>query len=178
MRALAACVLLAACVEQPNALRRGKVAATASAAAEPCWPIVGLALNALEHGREWEPIVVLREDGAIFHLGSKSDVPVAKLADDVVATKKGRFACAQDRTLVLDGHASNAGFTPNDELVLRDDGTRIFVADDGTVSMWRRGKYVFGPPGSGGASARVEGPVKRARRTAALLVLVGIAGGR
>jgi hypothetical protein len=136
-------------------------------------------LVALEHGRDWEPISELRSDGMVFSV-AKGAKPLGRIVGDSLIDANGRaqMACAAGGQLVLEGRPVPAGYGPNDELVFQDDGTRIFVADDGTVFMDRMGQSFFGPQGraSGRGVARVEGARGPARRTGALLVLLSLAG--
>jgi hypothetical protein len=142
-----------------------------------CWPVVPLELQALEHGREWEPIARVAADGSI----SNARGPWGRIAGDAATFSAGGTVWLQARcvgrvveltsplspalkTVVSydagDGFNEHAGWE-----------ARITVADDGMVDMRTRGdRRVFGRPGSGGGVVRVVGDVRAGRRTAALLV--------
>jgi hypothetical protein len=134
-------------------------------------------LVALEHGRDWEPMSELRSDGMVFFV-AKGAKPLGRIVGDSLVDANGRaqMACAAGGRLMLEGRLVAAGYGPNDELIFHDDGTRIFVADDGTVFMETRGQAIFGPQGRARGVARVEGARGPARRTGALLVLLSLAG--
>jgi hypothetical protein len=154
-----------------------------------CWPVVPLELQALEHGREWEPLSNLLGDGTI----TNGRGPIGRIANDQMALGKDggpvllEGKCAgrdvEMTTPLSPAFHARATYTPRGELTeVSGFGATIFVADDGLVEarMGHGGKAWFGRPGSGGGVIRVVGNVKRARRTAALLVYaaVGIGAGR
>ncbi len=157
--------------------------------AAACWPVVPLELQALEHGREWEPLSKLLADGTI----TNGRGPIGRIARDHMTLGKDagpvllEGTCAgrdvEMTTPFSPNFHARATYTARGELtkVSGFDAT-IFVADDGLVEarMGHGGKAWFGRPGSGGGVIRVVGDVKRARRTAALLVYttVGIGAGR
>jgi hypothetical protein len=149
-----------------------------------CWPIVALHLQALEHGREWEPISTLNVDGTIANRRGT----LGRIAAD-------HFTIGTDPTPVLEGQCRDrdveitsplssglkmlARYTDGDELVeLTGHRAHVRVGDDGLVdATLDGGRRLFGPPGSGGGVVRVVGDLRRARRTAALLVFVSVATG-
>lgn len=143
-----------------------------------CWPVVPMRLLALEHGREWEPVSELHSDGMMFFVAKSGRPPLGRVVGDSLVDASGRpqIACAAGGRLMFQGRVVAAGYGPNDELVFQDDGTRIFVGDDGTVFMESRGKPILGPPGSGRGVVRIEGARGPARRTGALLVLLSLGG--
>ena len=153
-------------------------------ASDACWPVVPLELQALEHGREWEPVSRLAADGTI----SNRVGTLGRISGDTLTM-------GADQAVVLSGQCTGRGATlgsplsPALKMVVRYDerdafnevggaGARITVADDGTVEMkLRAGQPMFGRPGSGGGAVRVVGDVRAARRTAALLVFTTVAMG-
>lgn len=153
-------------------------------AADACWPIVPLQVQALEHGREWEPVSWLGADGTI----SNRRGPIGRIAGDTLTIGAGQVIllsgqCAGRRATV------GSPLSPALKMVVSYDerdafnevggaGARITVGDDGVVEMqMRAGQPVFGRSGSGGGAVRVVGDVRAARRTAALLVFTTVAIG-
>jgi hypothetical protein len=149
-----------------------------------CWPVVPLELQALEHGREWEPITRLAADGSV----SNRRGPLGRIAGDGATFGAGDTVWLRARCV---GRSAKLTSPINPALVMvvsydaRDAfneqagwGARIYVADDGVVEMRARGdRPVFGRPGSGGGTVRVVGDVRAARRTAELLVFATVALG-
>ena len=148
-----------------------------------------LELQALEHGREWEPVSHLLADGTITNSLGR----VGRIANDHMTLGKGAGAvllegsCAgrdvEMTTPFNPNFHGRATYTARGELTeVAGFGATIFVADDGLVEarMGHGHTAWFGRPGSGGGVIRIVGDVKRARRTAALLVYttVGIGAGR
>src|SRR6476620_3016167 len=75
----AVALALSACASSGSTPGRG----VASAA---CWPIVPLQLQALEHGREWEPVSWLAADGTISnHHGT-----IGRLSGDTLTMGAGQ----------------------------------------------------------------------------------------
>ena len=149
-----------------------------------CWPVVPLELQALEHGREWEPVSRLAADGTLSNrLGT-----IGRISGDTLTIGAGQ-------AIALSGQCTGRRATlgspvaPALKMVVSYDerdafnevggsGARITVADDGVVEMQlRAGQPVFGRAGAGGGAIRVVGDVQAARRTAALLVFTTVAIG-
>ena len=151
---------------------------------DACWPIVPLELQALEHGREWEPIARLAADGSI----SNRRGPVGRIAGDGATFGAGETVWLQARCVGRSAELTSP-INPTLKMVVSYDardafneqagwGARITVAADGVVEMWMRGdRWVFGRPGTGGGAVRVVGDVRAGRRTAALLVYATAAMG-
>lgn len=151
---------------------------------DACWPIVPLELQALEHGREWEPIARLAADGNI----SNRRGPLGRIADDGATFSAGGTVWLQARCVGRSAELTSP-INPRLKMVVSYDardvfneqtgwGARIIVADDGVVEMRTRGdRPVFGRPGTGGGAVRVVGDVRAGRRTAALLVFATAAMG-
>jgi hypothetical protein len=174
---LLATLAFSACASSGAATARGPTS-------DVCWPVVPLELQALEHGREWEPVSRLAADGTISNRGGT----LGRISGDTLTMGVGQ-------AVVLSGRCTGRGATLGSPLsaavkmVVSYDasdafnevggaGARITVADDGTVEMkLRAGQPVFGRPGSGGGGVRVVGDVRAARRTAALLVFTTAALG-
>jgi len=141
-----------------------------SAAANECWPVVPLRLEALEHGSEWEPMVWLEADGSVHH--SKSNSNFARITPNRVEFPGDNLVCNADHSVATTGGPSNMHYDASDALVEND--IRIFVRDDGEVEMTSGKTPVFGPNGKG--RARVVGDTATARRTAEVLILLALAG--
>ena len=149
-----------------------------------CWPIVPLELQALEHGREWEPVSRLAADGTI----SNPRGTIGRISGDTLTIGAGQviFLAGQ-----CTGRRATVGspLSPALKMVVSYDerdvfnevggsGARITVADDGAVEMQiGTGHPVLGRAGSGGGAVRVVGDVRVARRTAELLVFTTVAIG-
>ena len=143
-----------------------------------------LTLQALEHGREWEPISSLLADGTVTngrgHVGriARDHMTLGKDAGPILLEIKCAGRDVEMTSPLSPNLHSRATYTARGELteVSGFDAT-IFVADDGLVEarMGRGRTAWFGRPGGGGV--RVVGDVKRARRTAALLVYATVAIG-
>ena len=143
-----------------------------------------LELQALEHGREWEPVSRLAADGTI----SNPRGTIGRISGDTLTIGAGQV-------ILLSGQCTARSATlgsplsPALKMVVSYDerdafnevggaGARITVADDGAVEMkLHAGSPLFGRPGSGGGAVRVVGDVRVARRTAALLVFTTVAVG-
>jgi hypothetical protein len=154
------------------------------AASNACWPVVPLELQALEHGREWEPIAWLAADGTV----SNRRGPQGRIDAAAATFGAGGTVWLQGRCAGRDAELTSPA-SPALKMVVRYDerdafnevdgwGARIYVADDGTVEMkFGAGRTVFGGSGSGGGAVRVVGDVRAARRTAELLVFTSVAIG-
>ena len=158
--------------------------ASHGAASAACWPIVPLELQALEHGREWEPVSRLAADGTI----SNPRGTIGRISGDTLTIGAGQV-------ILLSGQCTARSATlgsplsPALKMVVSYDerdafnevggsGAQITVADDGAVEMkLHAGSALFGRPGSGGGAVRVVGDVRVARRTAELLVFTTVAIG-
>jgi hypothetical protein len=154
---------------------------------DACWPVVPLELQALEHGREWEPIARLAADGSI----SSRRGPLGRIAGDGATFSAGDTVWLQGRCVGRSVELTSA-INPALKMIASYDArdafneqagwrARIYVADDGIVEMQTRGDHrVFGRPGTGGSAVRVVGDVRAGRRTAELLVFataaIGAAG--
>jgi hypothetical protein len=149
-----------------------------------CWPIVELQLQALEHGREWEPISTLNVDGTIANRRGT----LGRLAADHFTIGTGPTPILEGRCRVREVEITSplsprftmlARHTDDDALVeLSGHRAHVRVGDDGLVdATLDGGRRIFGPPGGGGGVVRVIGDLRRARRTAALLVFVSAATG-
>ena len=151
---------------------------------DACWPIVPLELQALEHGREWEPIARLAADGSI----SNRRGPLGRIAGDSATFSAGDTVWLQGRCVGRSAELTSP-INPTLKMIVSYDardafneqtgwGARITVADDGVVEMRTRGdRPVFARPGTGGGAVRVVGDVRAGRRTAALLVFTTAAMG-
>ena len=151
---------------------------------DACWPVVPLELQALEHGREWEPIARLAADGSI----SNRRGPLGRIAGDGATFSAGDTVWLRARCVGRSAELTSP-INPALKMVVSYDardafneqagwGARITVADDGVVEMQTGGdRPMFGRPGSGGGAVRVVGDVRAGRRTAALLVFATVAMG-
>lgn len=157
MRSLACAIALLAC--SPAAPPQ-KTAMSAKSGV--CWPVVQLRFEALEHGKEWEPIVTLAADGAITHTQRGS---LGKLEADRVITKSGELRCDAERVVHMTGNEGIARYDDTDTLLV--DNLMITIRDDGEVVMALDGKP--------GPRARIAGDLT-AKRTGALLALMALAG--
>lgn len=161
MRVLAfLCLSFAACAPASGA--------SAPASSNACWPVVPLRLEGLEHGKEWEPQVLLDDDGSVHNPRGPA---FARIDHDRAETTTGTMQCDADRSVHL-GAKAGLRYDATDALVSND--IRIYVADDGEVEVKSGAKVLIGN-GAGGR-ARIVGDVKLARRTAELLVLLSLAG--
>jgi hypothetical protein len=153
-------------------------------ASDACWPVVPLELQALEHGREWEPITRLAADGTV----SNKRGPLGRIDGATATFSVGGAVWLQGRCTGRDAEMTSPVSPALKMRVSYDErgafnevdgwGAWIYVADDGTVEMkMRADQPVFGRPGSGGGAVRVVGDVRAARRTAALLVFTTVAIG-
>jgi hypothetical protein len=132
--------------------------------------VVPLRLVALEHGKEWEPQVILEDDGSVHNPRSPA---FARIDHDRAETSTGTLQCDADKSVRL-GAKAGLRYDATDALVSED--IRIYVADDGEVEVKSGSKVLIGK--GGGGRARVVGDVKLARRTAEILVLLSLAGPR
>jgi hypothetical protein len=162
----------------------GGTGAGARGPSDACWPVAPLEVQALEHGREWEPITRLAADGTVSNRRGR----LGRI-DAASATFSARGAVWLEAR--CDGRSAELTSPLNPALTMRATydardafnesgglGARIYVADDGTVEMKvRADQTMFGRPGSGGGAVRVVGDVRTARRTAALLVFTTVATG-
>jgi hypothetical protein len=168
---------LAACASTGSTAGRGS-------ASDVCWPVVPLEVQALEHGREWEPVSRLAADGTI----SNRRGIIGRISGDTLTVGTGHAMAFSGQC--SGRHATLASpLNPALKMMVSYDerdgfnevagwGARITVADDGAVEMQlRAGQPVFGRPGSGGGAVRIVGDVRAARRTAALLVFTTVAIG-
>ena len=174
---LLAALAFSACASSGSLTARGP-------ASDACWPVVPLELQALEHGREWEPITRLAADGTV----SNRRGPLGRIDGAAATFNVGGTVWLQGRCAARDAELTSP-VSPALKMRVRYDerdafnevdgwGARIYVADDGTVEMkLRADQPVFGRPGSGGGAVRVVGDVRAARRTAALLVFTTVAIG-
>jgi hypothetical protein len=174
---LLAALAFSACASSGRPSARGP-------ASDACWPVVPLELQALEHGREWEPITRLAADGTF----SNKRGPLGRIDGAAMTFSVAGTVFLQGRCTGRDAEITSPVSPTLRTLVHYDErdafnevngwGARIFIADDGTVEMkLRAGQSVFGRPGSGGGAVRVVGDVRAARRTAALLVFTSAAMG-
>jgi len=156
----------------------------AASRANACWPVVPLQLQALEHGREWEPISWVAADGTV----SNRRGTLGRIDGASATFRAGGTVWLQGRCAGRDAELTSPA-SPALKMGVRYDerdafnevggwGAHIYVADDGTVEMkFGPGRTVFGGPGSGGGAVRVVGDVRAARRTAELLVFTSVAIG-
>lgn len=145
---------------------RGANAGSASSSASgACWPVVPLRFEVLEHGTEWEPIVMLAADGSVTHV--KKSAPFAHIANDRVALKGGELSCDAQRVVHVAGTAGTGHYDAEDALIM--DPIRVVVRDDGRLEMTEG-------PKKGDFHARITGDYKNAKRTGALLMLLALAG--
>ncbi len=137
-----------------------------------CLPVAPMQLTVLEHGREWEPVAALAADGSITESVSKRSGVAWVIAADELRDRDGKakFSCDAQHVLHLGDGALSMRFDDGDALV-GSDGSRIFVADSGEVSVALGGRAVP-------ASWRVVGSSAATRRTAELLVLATMASAR
>jgi hypothetical protein len=135
---------------------------TAPDAPETCWPVAPMRLVALEHGTEEEPVAEMQGDGSIYGLKKGTRKFAGRVLHDALldAYDTPSLTCVH-REVGLPGVTTKGHYDAQDAYV--DAGTRIAIADDGTVTL--NGK-------SGGV--RVEGPIAKSRRTAILLVLAAL----
>jgi len=126
-------------------------------------------LLVLEHGTEWEPISELRADGTIVHgkRGVIGGIGAEQLWD---RDHQSVMWCAPDRTIQLKAQGPMAHFDASDRFI-DNDGSVLFVGDDGVVHWIRGGKDILG-------NARFEGGYASAKRTAALVVMATLGAGR
>ena len=158
MRSLAFAVALLACSPSgppPKAVK--------SAKGGVCWPIVPLRFEALEHGKEWEPIVTLAADGAITHTKGGA---LGTLAGDRVTTKSGELRCDAERVV----HMTGSG-----EGIAHYDDTDTLLVDNLMITIRDNGEVVMALDGKPGPRARIAGDLT-AKRTGALLALMALAG--
>jgi hypothetical protein len=137
-----------------------------SAGSGRCWPIVAFRIEALEHGREWEPVLVVAADGTVRRPGStKVRGTFTQERDlDVFTFPSGRITCGPDRVIRMSGSSSVVTYGPADELI--DRSTRVTIDAAGVLEMGTE----QGPP-----RARVVGDLAQVRRPAALLALLAMA---
>ncbi len=143
--------------------------------------MVPLELQALEHGREWEPVTRLAADGTVSNrLGPLGRIDGASATFRIGGTVwlEGRCTGRSAEMTSPIATAMKMGITYDERDALNEVGgwgARIYIADDGTVEMrMRRDQPVFG---SRAGAVRVVGDVRAARRTAALLVIATVALG-
>ena len=150
----------------------GSTGGAAAPSSAICLPVAPMQLTVLEHGREWEPVAALAADRSITESVSKRSGVAFVLAADELRDAAGtaKFSCDKDRVLHLGDGALTMRFDGSDALV-GGDGSRIFVADSGDVSVALGGKDVR-------ASWRIVGATAATRRTAELLVLATMASAR
>jgi len=132
--------------------------------------VTPLALQALDHGTEWKAIVWLDAAGSIHH--SKSAEPIGRLANDRADLGDGNMICKPSGVVSIPGSESDARYGSDDALELG--AARIYVSDAGEVEFREGDRDILGTKTTG--KVRVTGDVKKARRTAEILVLLAIAG--
>jgi hypothetical protein len=135
-----------------------------------CWPVVPLRLEALDHKTDWKPQAVLDADGSIHNPQGPA---FGRIVADDAETSGDALRCDPYKTVHLN---SKAAFHYDDaDALVSEKGAerwiRIFIADDGEVEV-NNGGILVGPTAE--RRARVVGDVRRARRTAALLVLLSL----
>ena len=177
-----------ACASSPGGLASDDGVSSRVTRTNDCWPVMPLRLDALEHGRDWEPVCSLRADGTILNqrgaLGVlRDDAFRIGAPDNKTAILEGRCRerKAELRTPLAPAILARVEYDRQDTFrELGGDHTTIRVGDDGFVDMQVRGRARFGPPGTGGGVVRVVGDVNAGRRTAALLMFIaaGIGAGR
>jgi hypothetical protein len=122
----------------------------------------------LEHRTEWEPVIEMQGDGSIYSLKKGERKFFGRVSNDALVDmhEVPSFTCIH-REISVAASTLKAHYDQDDTYV--DDHTRISIADDGTVTV------TLGTHPQESHGLRVEGPVAKARRTAALLVIAAIA---
>lgn len=162
-----ACFLIAACGSgSPSSGAASKTEALAPPASDyPCWPVAPMRLVVPRRGGEWEPIVEMQGDGAIYRYKDGARKFVARVKNDALldAHDVPSLTCIH-REIAVPGAAAKAQYDEKDTFF--DSRVHITVADDGAVTM----------SGAPGVDVRIEGPITKTRRTAVLLVLAALMG--
>lgn len=131
-----------------------------------CWPVEAFRLEALEHGSEWEPVLIVSADGTVRRPGS--DAIRGRLSRKgerdvftVVEGSGGVLTCGPDH--VIDFQGKRTAYGADDSL--EDHGMRIEIDAHGEVHMGAQ---------AADQRARIVGDLTHVRRTAVLLVLASL----
>ena len=148
--------LVAACGGSPSK-------PTSVAVENPCWPIVPLRVESIEHGSQWEEVVTLEAGGRVLH---KSSTVGLLESDHFKMLQGGTLHCTPELRVELNGNKTALHYDEHGALV--EGSQRVHVGETGVVS--------FGKNGPGAAvRVRVFGAKDAAtRRTAALIVFAGL----
>jgi uncharacterized protein (DUF1684 family) len=120
------------------------------------------------HGKDWEPLVEMQGDGAIYKYKDAARQFVGQVKNDALldAHEVPSLTCIH-REIGVPGAEAKARYDEHDTYY--DSRIHITVADDGTVTA-------AGAPGEPAFGVRIEGPITKTRRTAVLLVLAALMG--
>jgi hypothetical protein len=139
-----------------------------------CWPVAPMRLLTPDLGTGTGPLAPLTEvtaDGALYNLDASTHerLPMfARVHDDALYDAKGqRVLSCTHRVLVLSDGKEMSRYEGEDVYVV--DHTRLWITGDGTLMRqdWDRPAH---------AQGCIEGVSPSLRRTAMLLVLVGLGG--
>lgn len=140
----------------------GETATSKSASAggevEACWPVAPMRLVA-QRGTEWVTMVEMTGDGSIYAYKAGRRRFYARVSKDALldAHEVPTLTCIH-RVVSEPAGAEAAHYGERDEYL--GNGTTISIDDDGTIHA-----------GQTESPIRIEGPIAKTRRTAALLVV-------
>jgi hypothetical protein len=122
-------------------------------------------LLVLEKGTEWKPLVEMQGDGTIYRFKDDARHFVARVKNDTILDVHDvpSLTCIHREIATAGTDEKKAAYDEHDTYF--DDRIHIMIADDGTVTV----------SDSAGVGARIEGPIAKTRRTAALLVVTALA---
>jgi hypothetical protein len=120
-------------------------------------------LLVLEKGTEWKPLVEMQGDGTIYRFKDDARHFVARVKNDTLldAHDVPSATCIHREIATAGSDSKKAAYDEHDTYF--DDRIHIIIADDGTVTV-----------SGSGVGARIEGPIAKTRRTAALLVVTAL----
>jgi hypothetical protein len=139
--------------------------------ADPCWPVAPMRVVERK-GEEWVPVAEMQGDGSMVQIRPDERRFLGRVQNDAVidAHDVPSFTCIR-REVEVPGGPLKGRYDSSDAYV--DARTRVAIGDDGSITMTLGAHPPEALPGM-----RVEGPIARTRRTAALLVILVLAAGR
>lgn len=152
----------------------GAQSTTSAGANARCLPVVPMRVLALEHGRAWELVATLAPDGFVYHRGSKGNAPIGRIWSDSVSGDRGgaTLSCGSDWFLYdASGKRTDSHFTDRGDLEMLSERSVIHVDDSGQIVVVHDGQV------DPRMAARIEGDIRGARRTAAMLAMLAMFGG-
>jgi hypothetical protein len=137
---------------------------------DACWPILPLRIELAGADGRFAPVMTLGADGILRD--ARRAEPLGRLSEAEADLGDGNAFCGADRVVKISGAPEDPRYDGADALHVGD--AVIAVSAEGVVSFRAGGRDVLGERTKG--KVRVVGEVARARRTAAFMVMLAIAG--